>query len=237
MGKVPRTKRDLPQKCQGPSPAPSETFPSPPEAFPQENSGVGGGDGAAAEQVGGDQAVGLDLLMSCALAQRFDPATPMIHRFFVGFGITDEIFGITIARPGTIQPVYNYGAILFAAILWALGTSMGIIAGNFLPARVVSALSVALYGMFLAIIIPPARKNLVIAIAVAVSFLCSWVCGIIPYVKELSAGTRTIILTVVIASIVAIIKPIEEDPSTSSGTPEAAGVGEPVEPPQDGGTL
>ena len=182
--------------------------------------------------------------MSCALAQRFDPATPMIHRFFVGFGITDEIFGITIARPGTIQPVYNYGAILFAAILWALGTSMGIIAGNFLPARVVSALSVALYGMFLAIIIPPARKNLVIAIAVAVSFLCSYLCGIIPYVKELSSGTRTIILTVVIASIVAIIKPIEDTetkdpstPSTSSGTPEAAGVGEPVEPPQDGGTL
>ena len=167
------------------------------------------------------------LLMSCALAQRFDPATPMIHRFFVGFGITDEIFGITIARPGTIQPVYNYGAILFAAILWALGTSMGIIAGNFLPARVVSALSVALYGMFLAIIIPPARKNVVIAIAVAVSFLCSYICGIIPYVKELSSGTRTIILTVVIASIVAIIKPIEEDPSTSSGT-----TGTP-----DGGTL
>ena len=167
------------------------------------------------------------LLMSCALTQRFDPATPMIHRFFVGFGITDEIFGITIARPGTIQPVYNYGAILIAATLWSLGTSMGIIAGNFLPARVVSALSVALYGMFLAIIIPPARKNLVIAIAVAVSFLCSYLCGIIPYVKELSSGTRTIILTVVIASIVAIIKPIEEAPSTSSGT-----TGTP-----DGGTL
>ena len=160
------------------------------------------------------------LLMSCALAQRFDPATPMLHRFFVGFGITDEIFGITIARLGTIQPVYNYGAILIAATLWSLGTSMGIIAGNFLPARVVSALSVALYGMFLAIIIPPARKNLVIAIAVAVSFLASYLCGIIPLVKELSAGTRTILLTVVIATIVALIKPIEDDPSTGSGTPE-----------------
>ena len=160
------------------------------------------------------------LLMSCALAQRFDPATPMLHRFFVGFGITDEIFGITIARPGTIQPVYNYGAILIAASLWSLGTSMGIIAGNFLPARVVSALSVALYGMFLAIIIPPARKNLVIAIAVAVSFLASYLCGIIPLVNELSAGTRTIILTIVIATIVALIKPIEDDPSTGSGTPE-----------------
>lgn len=168
------------------------------------------------------------LLMSCALAQRFDPTTPMIHRFFVGFGITDEIFGITIARPGTIQPVYNYGAILIAASLWSLGTSMGIIAGNFLPARVVSALSVALYGMFLAIIIPPARKNLVIAIAVAVSFLASYLCGIIPLVKELSAGTRTIILTIVIATIVALIKPIEDDPDHA--------VVEPVETTPEGGS-
>ncbi len=150
------------------------------------------------------------LLMSCALAQRFDPATPMIHRFLVGFGITDELFGISIARPGNLNPVYSYGAFFVAIPLWSLGTSLGIIAGNFLPTRVVSALSVALYGMFLAIIIPPARKNFVIAIAVAVSFLCSYLCGIIPYVKELSSGTRTIILTVVIASIVAIVKPVED---------------------------
>ena len=169
------------------------------------------------------------LLMSCALAQRFDPATPMIHRLFVGFGITDELFGITIARPGSINPVYSYGAFAVAVPLWSLGTSMGIIAGNFLPARVVSALSVALYGMFLAIIIPPAKKNLTIAIAVCVSFLASYLCGIIPVVKELSGGTRTIILTVVIASVVAIIKPIE-DPSTSSGTPgDETAVVEPVE--------
>ena len=165
------------------------------------------------------------LLMSCALAQRFDPTTPMIHRLLVGFGITDELFGITIARPGTINPVYSYGAFAVAIPLWSLGTSMGIIAGNFLPARVVSALSVALYGMFLAIIIPPAKKNLTIAIAVCVSFLASYLCGIIPFVKELSGGTRTIILTVVIASIVAMIRPIE-DPV----------VPEPVEGPQEGDT-
>ena len=172
--------------------------------------------------------------MSCALAQRFDPATPMIHRFLVGFGVTDELFGIAISRPGTLNPVYSYGAFFVAIPLWSIGTSLGIIAGNFLPARVVSALSVALYGMFLAIIIPPARKNLVIAIAVAVSFLCSYLCGIIPYVKELSSGTRTIILTVVIASIVAIIKPIEEDPSTPSTSSGTAGVGEPVETTAEG---
>ena len=150
------------------------------------------------------------LLMSTALTQRFDPNTPLIHRFFIGFGITDELFGITIARSGYINPVYNYGAFLVAIPLWCLGTSFGIIAGNFLPSRVVSALSVALYGMFLAIIVPPAKKNLVILISVLISFAASYACSILPVIKELSGGTRTIILTVIISTVVAIIKPIQD---------------------------
>jgi len=150
------------------------------------------------------------LLMSTALTQRFDPKTPLIHRFFIGFGVTDEIFGITIARPGYINPIYNYGAIFVAVPLWSIGTSLGIIAGNFLPARVVSALSVALYGMFLAIIVPPAKKNLVIMISVLISFAASYACTKLPLVSNLSGGTRTIILTVLISTIVALIKPINE---------------------------
>ena len=151
------------------------------------------------------------LLMSTALTQRFDPKTPFIHRFFVGFGVTDEIFGITIARPGYINPIYNYGALLVAIPLWSIGTSLGIIAGNFLPVRIVSALSVALYGMFLAIIVPPAKKNIVIMISVLISFAASYACSITPFVKELSGGTRTIILTIVISCIVALLKPIPEE--------------------------
>lgn len=150
------------------------------------------------------------LLMSTALTQRFNPKTPMIHRFLVGFGVTDEIFGITIARPGYINPIYNYGALIVAVPLWSIGTSLGIIAGNFLPARVVSALSVALYGMFLAIIVPPAKKNIVIMISVLVSFAASYASTLIPYIKDLSGGTRTIILTVLISSVVALIKPIPD---------------------------
>lgn len=148
------------------------------------------------------------LLMSTALTQRFNPSTPLIHRFLIGFGVTDELFGITIARPGYINPVYNYGAFLVAIPLWCLGTSLGIIAGNFLPVRVVSALSVALYGMFLAIIVPPAKQNSVILISVIISFITSYACTIIPGIKNLSGGTRTIILTILISSIVALIKPI-----------------------------
>ena len=99
------------------------------------------------------------LLMSCALAQRFAPETPFWHRLLIGYDVTDELFGITIARPGSLNPYYTYGAILLAAPAWACGTALGIIAGNLLPLRVVSALSVALYGMFLAIIIPPSKKS------------------------------------------------------------------------------
>lgn len=95
------------------------------------------------------------LLMSCALAQKFAPGTPFFHRLIIGYDVTDELFGITIARPGYLNPFYTYGAIALAAPAWAMGTALGIIAGNLLPVRAVSALSVALYGMFLAIIIPP----------------------------------------------------------------------------------
>ena len=154
------------------------------------------------------------LLMSTALTQRFDPKTPLIHRFLIGFGVTDELFGITIARPGYINPIYNYGAFLVAIPLWCIGTSLGIIAGNFLPARIVSALSVALYGMFLAIIVPPAKKNMVILISVLISFAASFACSKLPLVNQLSGGTRTIILTILISSIVAIIKPINDTEST-----------------------
>ena len=107
------------------------------------------------------------LLMSFALSQRISPSMPDYHRFLFGGLVTDEFFGINIARPGYLEPVYYYGAITVATPLWAIGTALGILMGNLLPGRVVSALSVALYGMFLAIIIPPARENRVVAACVA----------------------------------------------------------------------
>ncbi len=151
------------------------------------------------------------LLMSCALSQKFSPDTPLIHRIFVGYDVTDEIFGITIARPGMLDPFYSYGAILIAAPCWAGGTALGVIAGNLLPVRAVSALSVALFGMFLAVIIPPARKNRVIALFVLISFAASFAATYLPLISQLSGGTRTIILTVLISAIAAILFPVNEE--------------------------
>ena len=151
------------------------------------------------------------LLMSCALSQKFFPDTPLIHRILVGYDVTDEIFGITIARPGMLDPFYSYGAILIAAPAWAGGTALGVIAGNLLPARAVSALSVALFGMFLAVIIPPARKNRVIALFVLISFAASFAATYLPLISRLSGGTRTIILTVLISAVAAILFPVNEE--------------------------
>lgn len=148
------------------------------------------------------------LLMSCALAQRFSPETPFFHRLLIGYDVTDELFGITIARPGYLNPCYTYGAILLAAPAWAIGTALGIVAGNALPLRVVSALSVALYGMFLAIIIPPARKDRVVAALVLLSFVLSFACSYLPGVAALSDGTRTILLTVLISGAAAVLFPV-----------------------------
>lgn len=156
------------------------------------------------------------LLMSCALSQKFSPDTPLIHRIFVGYDVTDEIFGITIARPGMLDPFYSYGAILIAAPAWAGGTALGVIAGNLLPVRAVSALSVALFGMFLAVIIPPARKNRVIALFVLISFAASFAATYLPLISQLSSGTRTIILTVLISAIAAILFPVNEEEDTKN---------------------
>ena len=93
---------------------------------------------------------------------------------------------------------------------WSFGTAIGIVAGNILPTAVVSALGVALYGMFLAIIIPPARENKVIAGLIVVSFLASFLATHIGMLANLSGSMRTILLTVVITAVGAVLFPVKE---------------------------
>lgn len=156
------------------------------------------------------------LLMGCALSQRMSSDTPVYHRLLVGFYTTDELFGIAIARQGYINPWYTYGAVLIASPCWGVGTALGTIAGNLLPLRIVSALSVALYGMFLAVIIPPVRDNKIIGVLVAVCFAASFAATYMPYISALSEGTRTIILTVVIATLAALLFPVNTEDSNDT---------------------
>ena len=149
------------------------------------------------------------LLMSAALSQRVAPETGFLRRLATGFCITDEIFGLAVAQPGAVSCAYLWTAFALADLMWAAGTLCGILAGNILPANVVTALSVAIYGMFLAIIIPPARKNRIIAGLVAVSFACSFAAG--RMLPSLSEGTRTVILTVGLAAAAAVLFPVKDD--------------------------
>ena len=150
------------------------------------------------------------LLMGASLSQKFSPRTSLLKRILVACCITDEIFGISIAYKGYLAPAYTFGATFVGAPMWALGTMCGIIAGGTLSAGAVSALSVALYGMFLAIIIPPARQDKAVLIAVIVSFILSWTFSTIEWTStNISSGMRTIILTILISAVMAAVKPIK----------------------------
>jgi predicted branched-subunit amino acid permease len=149
------------------------------------------------------------MLMSAALSQKIAPGTSWLHRVLMACCVTDEIFGISIARERYCPPAYTYSAALISTLLWASGCAAGIVAGGMLPTAIVAALSVALYGMFLAIIMPPARNDRYVLYAIVASFVLSGACSVAPVVSSWSSGTRTIVLTVVISAVVAWWKPIK----------------------------
>lgn len=150
------------------------------------------------------------LLMSCSLTQKLSPETKLLHRLALSYCMTDEIFGLSISVDGFLRPVYTYGITMISVSGWCLGTVLGVVAGNILPALVTNALGVAMYGMFLAIIIPPAKENHFLGALVAVSMAASGLFSILPYLRSISSGFRVIILTILIAGIAAVIHPMEE---------------------------
>ncbi len=150
-------------------------------------------------------------LMSCALSQKLSSKTPLLHRVLIGFDVTDEIFGISMSVKGELNPWYNYGAMTVSIPCWATGAALGVVMGNTLPQSLVNALSVGLYGMFLAIIIPPAKKNRIIAGIVVASMALSLAFAKLPFLSWLSSGMRVIILTVIIALAAAVLFPVKEE--------------------------
>ncbi len=146
------------------------------------------------------------VLLSFALSQKIRPGTAMIHRLVLGFFLTDEFFALAISQNPYCDPFFSYGAISFASPCWALGTAAGIVMGNVLPKRLVSALSVALYGMFLAIIIPPAKKSKPITLIIILSFALSF---LLSRLSPLSQSSITIILTIAVSCLGAFLFPVK----------------------------
>ena len=149
------------------------------------------------------------LLMSCALSQKLKPELPLRHRLLMGLWITDEIFGLSVSVEGWLNPYYIYGMAAVATPGWALGTLTGVVLGNVLPVRVVSALSVGLFGMFMSIFVPPARKDRVIAALLVISFAASYAFNTLAWFDGISSGMKIIILTVVISLGAALLFPVE----------------------------
>ena len=151
------------------------------------------------------------LLMSAALSQKLDSNTKWWERLLLGFTVTDEIFGASVSLVGKLSPYFTFGAFSVATFGWTSGTFVGAVLGNVLPTRLFSALAVGLFGMFISVFIPEARKNKIVACLVAISFAASYACEKLPFVRDVSSGIRTIALTVIISLAAAIFFPIKED--------------------------
>ena len=148
--------------------------------------------------------------MSFSLSQKFRREESGILKYIAAFGVTDEIFGISAAQEGKVSVFYNYGAMCVAIPGWTLGTLAGGISGSLLPDFMLSALSVAIYGMFLAIIIPPSKKSRPVLGVVAASMAVSTVFAVTPVLKQVSSGFMIIITTLLVAGLAAYFCPLEE---------------------------
>ena len=150
------------------------------------------------------------LLMSAALSQKLEERTSMLQRLLLGFTVTDEIFGVSVAIEGKVSPFFTYGTFVVATCGWTSGTFLGAVLGAVLPAGLISALGVGLYGMFISVFGPEAKKNKIVAALVLIGFAASFACAKLPYLSEIPEGIRIIVLTVVISLAAAVLFPIKE---------------------------
>lgn len=151
------------------------------------------------------------MLMSTALSQKLSSKVGTIKRCLIAYGVTDEIFGLSVTRKGRLYPEYSYGMIICSVFGWVLGTFLGATAGQIMPHRLISALGIAIYGMFLAIIIPDSRDSRAVLLVVIGAMAMSTVFTYAPVVSGLSSGFRIIIVTVVIAAVAAWFAPRNEE--------------------------
>ena len=142
-------------------------------------------------------------LMSFSLSQKFRREESGILKYIAAFGIS-------AAQEGKVSVFYNYGAMCVAIPGWTLGTLVGGISGSLLPDFMLSALSVAIYGMFLAIIIPPSKKSRPVLGVVVASMAVSTIFAVTPVLKQVSSGFMIIITTLLVAGLAANFCPVEE---------------------------
>lgn len=147
-------------------------------------------------------------LMSLSVSQKVDVRMKFGQRFLIAFGITDEVFAVSMRREGALTTAYMLGLILTPVIGWTSGTAVGALVTSIMPPALSSAMGIALYGMFIAIVVPPARENRNVLVSAVMAIVASLIFYYAPYLRNLSSGWTIIIITVVVSALCATLFPL-----------------------------
>lgn len=154
-------------------------------------------------------------LMSVSLGQKLSSKVKLFERMAIAFGNTDEIFAVSVSNSGEVGSKYMYGVIALPVLGWTSGTLLGAIAGNVLPPVISAALGVAIYGMFIAIVVPVAKKEKATALCVLLSIALSCAFKYVPFLQNVPSGFVVIICAVVSSVIFALAAPIKTEDTES----------------------
>lgn len=149
-------------------------------------------------------------LMGVSMSQKVERRMTMWQRLLVAFGITDEIYAVSMARKTDLSASYMAGLIVPPIIGWTGGTLVGSVATGFMPSMLADAMGIALYGMFIAVIVPPSKEQKNVLITVVMAIVSSVMFTYLPYIKNLSSGWAVIIITIAVSSIAATLFPVKE---------------------------
>jgi len=157
-------------------------------------------------------------LMSLSVSQKLKPSMKMKHRLAIAYGITDEIFAVSMQHKGDLSGSYMAGLILVPVLGWTGGTLFGAVAASYMPEALTNAMGIALYGMFIAIVIGPAREHRSVLFTVILSIAASFAFAYLPILSKLSGGWSIIIITVAVSAIAAWLFPIEGEKLSEEDT-------------------
>ena len=150
-------------------------------------------------------------LMSVSLSQKLDRNVSLWDRFVIAFVNTDEVFAVASGQKGSVSKWYMYGLILTPWLGWTVGTLLGAVAGNILPAIVTSSLGVAIYGMFIAIVVPECKVSPSTAVCAIIAVTLSCLFYYLPALKQIPSGFTVIICAVCASAFMALVAPVKQE--------------------------
>ena len=149
-------------------------------------------------------------LMSISLSQKLDASVGLGDRFAIAFVNTDEVFAVAVSQR-SVSRWFQYGLILTPWLGWAAGTALGAAAGNVLPPLVTSSLGIAIYGMFIAIVVPAAKASRPVALCAGIAVVLSCLVAYVPLLQTIPTGFAVTLCAVAASALMAAVAPVEEE--------------------------